>query len=139
MKASLLYKIASCLLVLFFVGHTFGFRQTDPGWGVDSLVEGMRTIHFDVQGFSRTYWDFFVGFGLLVSVLFLFTAVLAWQLGSMSQEALVRMPVVTWALAISYVGITVLNVRYFFLVPIIFSSAITLCLLLAAWLSRKSN
>jgi hypothetical protein len=138
-KASLLYKIASCLLVLFFVGHTLGFRQTDPRWGVDSLVEAMKTIHFDAQGFSRTYWDFFVGFGLLVSVFFLFSAVLAWQLGSMSQEALVRMPVVTWALAISFVAVTVLSWRYVFIVPIILSSAIALCLLLAAWLSRKSN
>jgi hypothetical protein len=138
-KASLLYKIASGLLVLLFVGHTLGFRQGDPQWGVGSLVEAMRTFYFDAQGFRRTYWDFYVGFGLLVSVFFLFTAVLAWQLGSMSQEALVRMPVVTWALAISFVGVTVLNWRYFFLVPIIFSSAITLCLLLAAWLSKKSN
>ncbi len=139
MKASLLYKIASCLLVLYFVGHTLGFRQTDPRWGVGSLVESMRTIHFDAQGFSRTYWDFYVGFGFLVSVFFMFTAVLAWQLGAMSQEALVHMPVLTWALAISFIGVTVLSWRYFFIAPIVFSSVITLCLILAAWLSRKSN
>jgi hypothetical protein len=139
MKASLLYKIASCLLVLFFVGHTLGFRQTDPQWGVGSLIESMRTIHFDVQGFSRTYWDFYVGFGLFVSVFFLFTAVLTWQLGAMGQEVLVRMPVLTWALAICFVGVTVLSWRYFFIAPIISSSLITLCLILAAWLSGKSH
>jgi hypothetical protein len=138
-KASLLYKIASCLLVLFFVGHTLGFRQTDPQWGAGSVVEAMRTIHFDVQGFSRTYWDFFVGFGFLESVFLMFSAVLAWQLGGMSQEALRRMPVVTWALAISFVAVTLLSWRYFFIVAIIFSIAITLCLILAGWLARKST
>jgi hypothetical protein len=30
MNASLMYRIASALLVLFAAGHTLGFRQTDP-------------------------------------------------------------------------------------------------------------
>lgn len=36
----------------------------------------MRSIHFDVQGFSRTYWDFFVAAGFSVGVFYLFAA--AW-------------------------------------------------------------
>jgi hypothetical protein len=53
MKASLFYRIAVVLLLLFAVGHTLGFRQSDPAWGVDTLLGSMRSIHFDVQGFSR--------------------------------------------------------------------------------------
>src|SRR5205085_10861833 len=34
-KASLLYRIAAILLLLFAVGRTLGFRQSDPTWGVD--------------------------------------------------------------------------------------------------------
>ena len=63
MKASLLFRVASVLLVLFAVGHTLGFRRVDPRWGVDSLMNQLRSTHFNVQGFSRTYWDFFTGFG----------------------------------------------------------------------------
>src|SRR6267378_1562563 len=74
MKASLLYRIASVLLLLFAIGHTLGFRQTDPAWGVGSLIDSMRSIHFDAQGFSRTYWDFFSAFGLFFSVFLLFAA-----------------------------------------------------------------
>jgi hypothetical protein len=77
------YRIASVLLLLFALGHSLGFRQTDPHWGVDSVVASMRTVRFDVQGFSRTYWDFFVGAGFFVSVFLLFAAVLAWQLGGL--------------------------------------------------------
>lgn len=94
MKASLIYRISSCLLLLFAVGHTIGFRKTDDRWGVDSLVASMQTLHFDVQGFSRTYWDFYMGFGLFVTVFLLFAAVLAWQLGGLSKETLTLMPAV---------------------------------------------
>ena len=55
MKASMFYRIAAVLLLLFAVGHTLGFRQSDPKWGVDILLGSMRSIHFDVQGFNRTY------------------------------------------------------------------------------------
>jgi len=41
---------------LFTVGHTLGFRQSDPKWGVDALLAQCGPIHFDVQGFDRTYW-----------------------------------------------------------------------------------
>ncbi len=61
MKASTMYRIAAVLLLLFAIGHTLGFRESDPTWGVDALLASMRSIHFDVQGFNRTYWDLFVG------------------------------------------------------------------------------
>jgi hypothetical protein len=48
----------------------------------------MRSIHFDVQGFSRTYWDLFVAAGVSVGVFYLFAATLAWQLGSLPAEKL---------------------------------------------------
>jgi len=83
MKASLLYRIASILLLLFAAGHTLGFRQIDPKWGVDSLIQSMRSIHFNANGFDPTYWDFVVGFGLFVTVLMVFASIIAWQLGGL--------------------------------------------------------
>src|SRR5215471_4750602 len=50
MKASLLYRISSILLLLFAVGHTVGFQHVDPGWRVDSLVHAMKTTHFNANG-----------------------------------------------------------------------------------------
>ncbi len=137
MKPSVLYRIVAVLLALWAIGHTLGFRQTDPKWRVDSLVASMKSIHFDAGGISRTYWDFFVGFGLFASVLLLFVAVLTWQLGGMSRETLKLMSRVTWTLAICFGGLTVLSWIYFFLLPVIFSAVITLCLILAAWLAGK--
>lgn len=77
MKAPVLYRISSVLLLLFAAGHTLGFRKTDPKWGIDSVVRAMRSVRFDAQGFSRTYWDFYVGFGLFVTAFIVFAAILA--------------------------------------------------------------
>ena len=139
MKASIFYRIAAVLLLLFAVGHTLGFRQTDPSWGVDALVSSMRSIHFDVTGFNRTYWDFFVGAGFSVGVLYLFAAILAWQLGGLPVATLLLMRGTTWAFALCFAAITVVSWTYLFIIPIAFSLVITLCLTAAAWLSTRQG
>lgn len=137
MTASLLYRIAAVLLVLYAVGHTMGFRRVDPRWGIDTLVSGLRTTQFDVQGRRHSYWDFYVGFGLFVTVLLAFAAMLAWQLGALPAGTLAAMPLITWGLAVCFVAATIVTWRYFFVAPIVFSVVITLCLLVAAWLSQR--
>jgi hypothetical protein len=89
------------------------------------------------QGFSRTYWDFFSAFGLFFSVFHLFAAVLAWQLGGLPAETLALMHRIAWALAICFVAITALSWKYAFTTPIVFSTMITVCLVVAARRSAK--
>ena len=137
MKASLFYRIAAVLLFFFALGHTLGFRESDPAWGIDTLLGSMRSIHFDVQGFSRTYWDLFVAAGFSLGMFYLFAAVFAWQLGGLPAETLVRMRVSLWALALCFAAITVVSLTYLFILLIVFSTVITLCLTAAAWLSAK--
>src|SRR6476661_11181059 len=136
MKASMFYRIAAVLLLLFAGGHTLGFRQSDPLWGVDALLSSMRSIHFDVQGFNRTYWDLFVAAGFSVAVFYLFAAILAWQLGGLPVATLALMRGTTWAFAVSFAVIAVVSWRHLFIIPIAFSVAITVCLTAAAWLSQ---
>jgi hypothetical protein len=138
-KPSILYRISSVLLLLFAVGHIVGFCQSDPTWGVDALLGSMRSIHFDVQGFSRTYWDLFLAAGFSVGVFYLFAAVLAWQLGGLPAETLAVMRVTVWALALCFAAITVVSWRYLFILSIVFSMVITLFLTAAAWLSAKTR
>ena len=125
--------------MLFAVGHTVGFLQHDPEWKVDSLIGSMKSIHFDIQGFSRSYWDFFVGFGLFVTVFLLLAAVVAWQLGRLDAETLTRVRGIGWSLALCFVVLTFLSFRYFFILPLIFSIVIAVCLVVAAWLSAKPS
>ncbi len=138
MKLSLLYRISSALLVLFAVGHTLGFRRVDPNWGVDSFISALKSTHFSVQGMNRTYWDFYTGFGLFVTVFLLFTAILTWQLGSLPKEILSTMWILNWSLAACFIAVTILSWMYFFAVPVVFSAVIALCFVYAAWLAGKS-
>jgi hypothetical protein len=139
MKASTFYRIAAFLLLIFAAAHTFAFRQSDPQWGVDALLVSMRSKHFVVQGFDRTYWDLFLAAGFSVGALYLFAAILAWQLSRLPADALALMRGTTWAFALCFAAITIVSWAYLFIVPIAFSAAITLCLIAAAWLSAKES
>ena len=97
----------------------------------------MRSIHFDVQGFNRTYWDLFVAAGFSVGVFYLFAAILAWQLGGLPAATLALMRGTAWAFPLCFAAITVVSWRYLFIIPIAFSIVITLCLTVAAWLSAR--
>ena len=135
MRPSVFYRIAAVLLLLLAIGHTLGFRQTDPTWGVDALLASMRSIHFEIQGFNRTYWDLFVAAGFSVGVFYFFAAILAWQLGGLPVATLAIMRGATWAFVLCFAAITVVCLKYLFAIPIFFLIAITLCLTAGAWLS----
>jgi hypothetical protein len=137
MSASMFYRIAAVLLLLFAVGHTLGFRQSDPQWGVDALLASMRSVHFEVQGFNRTYWDLFVAAGFCVGIFYLFAAILAWQLARLPAATLAIMRGTAWAFAVCFAAVTVVSWKYLFMLPVAFSILITFCLSAAAWLSSK--
>lgn len=139
MKPSLFYRIASVLLVLFALGHTLGFRSPDPQWGVDTLVASMHSIHFNVQGFDRTFWDLYSAAGFYVGVFLLFSAILAWQLGGLAPQNLAYLRITAWSFALVFVVLTILSWRYLFAIPVVFSAIIALCLILAAGLSHKQT
>ncbi len=133
MSPALLYRIASVLLILFAAAHTLGFRRVDPRWGLDATIGALKATQFQVQGFTRSYWSFYTGFGLFVTVLLVFAGILAWQLGALPKDTLRTLRVVTWALALSFVAVTFLSWRYFFIAPLVSSGVVAACLLLAAW------
>jgi hypothetical protein len=132
-KPPAFYRVASGLLLLFAIGHTLGFQQSDPAWGVGAVLGSMQSSQFTVQGFTRTYWDFFLGAGFTVGVLYLFAAVLAWQLGGLPVATLASMRATTWSFAACFVAVTALSWRYLFWIPIVMSGVIAACLAAAAW------
>ena len=135
MTPRVLYRTAAVLILLFDLGHSAGFPWSDPKWAVDTTA--MRSTHFQILGFSRAYWDFYVGFGLFVSVFLLLAAILAWQLGGLPGQAVPRVRATAWALSLSFAAVTVLSWIYFFTIPIVFAGLITICLVSATWLSAR--
>jgi hypothetical protein len=98
----------------------------------------MRSVHFNAEGFTRTYWDFFSAFGFTMSVFLVFTAVLAWLLSGLPSDTLARVRSIGWALAICFVAVTALSWAYTFTTPSVLSTLITVCLTAALWRSAKT-
>src|SRR5215471_9096562 len=125
------YRIAAYLMVLYTLGHTVGAVIGTPEFGPqsDTVVSSMKTVRVMVQGTERTWYDFYRGFGAFVSVFFMFSTWFAWYVGGLSRGDRRTFSPITWALVLAWVGGAALAWEYFFAVPQIFSTVITLILL----------
>jgi len=76
MKQTILLRTASALTLIFCAGHTY--RVLGPSFhGADeaAVFMAMQAYPFNIMGFRRTHWDFYVGFSLLFSLTLLLLAV----------------------------------------------------------------
>ena len=139
MTPKVLYRSAALLLALFAALHTIGFAQIDPQWGIDALIAQLRQTTFLAEGQTRSYWNFYVGFGISVSVWQLLASLLAWELSGLPMETLAALPLLRWGLVAAMAATAWLSWRYFFPAPLVFSVAVTLCLGAAAWRARAGT
>jgi len=139
MKPSLLLRIASIITLLFAVGHTAGGLSFWSPAGETEVLRAMRSFHFDAAGVSRTYLDFYLGFGFITSAYLLVQAVVLWQLASMAKtdQSQVR-PLIGSFLLVS-VASAFLSWRFIFLLPVVSFTAVAVCLGLAFYAAGKRN
>lgn len=139
MSPTVLYRIASVLLVLFAIGHTVGFVKFKPSTpeGV-AVLEAMNNVHFPVKSAQFTYGQIYKGFGFFASAYLLFTAYLAWFLGSLAMRNPNAIVPLAWAFVALQVASTVLSWIYFLAPPVVFSALLALCTGWAALLLPRS-
>jgi hypothetical protein len=91
MKPTLFLRIASVLTLIHCILHTFGGVLAAPRNGAEevSVIETMKSHRFDVMDSMRSYWDFFFGYGLFVTIALLVQALLFWQLSRLAKPNLV--------------------------------------------------
>jgi len=128
MRTALLLRIASMIALLFAAGHTLGGMQSWSPLGETDVLQAMRTFRFETEGVSRTYLDFYRGFGFILSVFLLMQSVLLWQLAG-SDRATARRMVLT--LLCAAIVTTILSWRFIFPLPAYFGVALSVCLALA--------
>jgi hypothetical protein len=134
MSATILFRIASVVFLLFALGHTVGFLSFKPPTAEGLAVRtAMSDVVFKVAGSDLSYGEFYRGFGLSCTVSMLFSAILCWQLGALATVHPQAIAGVAWSLfGVQVVGV-VLSVKYFGLPPAIFSAALTAILGWAAF------
>lgn len=137
MKSVWLLRVASVLALLHGVLHTAGgvFGKPSPG-AQAAAIAAMQTNRFNAMGVERSFWDFHMGYGLMVSVKFLLETIIFWQLSVLVKtDTKVRPVILTFGLG--YLAYAALAWRYFFAAPAVFEALIALCLLGAAFFARK--
>ena len=140
MKSSTFLRIASIITLLYFAGHTSGAPWTpDEGAGAVPVLEAMKSHSFEVVGSTRTYWDFYFGFGLIISLYLLMQSVVLWQLGSLAKTDAFRVRPIVASFFLAFIVNTVLAWRYFFVIPLVMSVAISVCLALAFVTAGRSK
>jgi hypothetical protein len=129
------YRLATYLLLLFFLGHTGGgmLAQQPMGAAADTVLAAMKTVHFDLNGSTVSWYGMWFGFGLTASIFLLLSAVMSWQLAKVDAQAWPQVQLIAWALVVAQAANTVLSWLYFFMVPGLFGVLITALLAVGAF------
>src|SRR5689334_6204509 len=124
MNTALLLRIASGVSLLFAAGHTLGARETWSPMGQTDVLNAMRTVRFDVMGVSRTYLDFYRGFGFTLSVFLLLQAILIWQLAALAKNAPLQVRGMVASFALASLACAILSWKFILPIPAVFSAAL---------------
>jgi hypothetical protein len=136
MTTTLWLRISSIVSLLFAGGHALGGRKDWSPLGETEVLRTMRDVRFDVMGVSRTYLDFYKGFGHLLTVSTVLQAVLLWQMASLSKTDPARLRPMIGAFVLATIAGGVLCSRFIFPVPVVFSAVLAACLTAAFFLAR---
>ena len=121
-------RAAAVLTALYALLHAAG-RPWSPAHDVaaTAVAAGMRAVHFSAEGLERSYWDFYQGFGIAISVLVGAQALLLWQLATLARDtgryramALIHLG--------AMLGIAVIAARFIFALPALMALLIAACL-----------
>jgi hypothetical protein len=132
MTATVLLRISSIISLLFAIGHSLGGMKKWSPMGENEVLKSMSTVKFDVMGASRSYLDFFMGFGWSISVALLLQSALLWQLASLARVNGAQVRPMVAMFAVASLASSVIAWRFIFPVPALFS-AVLLIILVAAY------
>ena len=128
MSAPLWLRLAAAVAALYALGHTLGHPWTAPH---DLMAQGvtvaMQGVHFDAAGHSRSYWEFYQGFGFAISVLLALQAVLLWQLAALARTGQ-DYRIAALAHLLAFLGLAAIAYRYLFALPLWLALTIAACL-----------
>ncbi len=121
LKPHVLLRTAALLTIFHAMLNTFAGLLSGTSKNREEVVvlEAMKALHFDAMGSPRTYWDFYFGFGLFLTLSLLLIAVFLWQLASLAkiEPAIVRP--FTGTLCIAFAAFAAVSGLYFFIAPVV--------------------
>jgi hypothetical protein len=136
MTATVLLRVAAIISLLFTAGHTMGgFKKWSP-MGDNPVLKAMTDVHFETMGASRSYLDFFMGFGWSLSVAMLLQSILLWQIANLARADAVRVRPMIAVFALAQLAGGIIAWRFIFPVPALFSVVLLVALVAAFVVAR---
>jgi hypothetical protein len=133
MKPNGFLKAAAVMTALLAIGHQLGKPWIpSKSAALAPVAEAMRSHSLQVYGAQRTLMDFYVGFGLSLTVDLLLQAVLLWVLAGLVERAPAQARTLTIVCCVANVAVAVIAGVYLFVVPVVMSGVVAVCLGLAA-------
>lgn len=124
-------RIACGISLLFTVGHSMGGLKRWSPMGDNEVLRQMTAVRFDAMGASRSYLDFYMGFGWSISIAMVLQTILLWQLASLARTNARGVRPMIAGFALATVASGVIAWRFIFPLPALFSAALVIALVIA--------
>jgi hypothetical protein len=134
MKAWIWLRAASIVLLLFALGHGLGhLRMNNAPPQISVVYSAMKATQFQMEGLTRTVWDFYSGFSLASFISVFMLGVIVWQLAGLARTQPKAVRPIVVAVLIGQAFYTIVCWTNFIYPPAILSTLVTLCLAAAAF------
>ena len=129
MKSVVFLRVASALTLLHALLHSVGgvFGKAAPGVAA-TTVAVMQANHFPVFGVTRSYWEFYRGMGLGISIALTAEGLVFWLLGSLARRDPVGLRPILAVFMVAYLVFALNSYVYFFGAPVVVEVMIAACL-----------
>jgi len=139
-KPVVFLRIASVLTFIHAILHTIGgvFGQSEPG-AATIAVQAMKANEFLLMGHVRSYWAFYRGLGLGITIFLAAESIIFWQLASLTKTEATRVRPLLVTFTVAYALLAVNSCTYFFIGPVIAEILIVMSLFLAFATARPPS
>ena len=139
MTAALPLRIASILTFIHAVLHTVGgvFGKVPPGPAAVAAL-AMQTNQFVALGVTRTFWQYYRGMGLAVTIFLTAEAIVFWQLSNLAKANAPRLRPIFATFFLAYLVFAIDSYLYFFSAPVITEVLIALCFAWALFAAKPA-
>jgi uncharacterized membrane protein YoaK (UPF0700 family) len=138
MKPWIWLRVGAALQGLGAVLHTIAsMNSASRGPAEAAVFAAMQSFQFQIAGVTRSHWDFYRGYQLFITVIFVVLAVLIWQLGNLSKTAPRQAVPMIVTILVAEILFSAVGWEYFFAGPGGMSILIGACLVAAILGLRK--
>lgn len=139
MNATIALRTTSIISLLLTAGHTLGGRSSWSPGGETLTLRAMRAFHMNVFGVSRSYHDFYIGFGYSLTVFMLLQTVLLWMLAGLARTQPQTVRPFLAAFLVATLASAVIAWELLFPIPVAFLLAVAAGLAWSYYLARPES